>query len=171
MPQKIHKVKVIGRREFVRFPRLGIGPLEAKIDTGAYTSSLHVESIWLNYEHEKPVLYFTILFEELRNFRFEEFARKTIKNSFGEMEERYVIRTITNIGKKKILSTFSLSNRDTMRYPVLIGRRMLKGNFVIDPKQIHTGGLTLGKAVETWKQYVHATGNTDDAHSDFIIAH
>src|SRR5437868_8380801 len=108
MAQKVHRVKMIGRREYVHFPRLEIGPLEAKIDIGAYTSSLHVENISMNYEDSKPVLYFTILFEGLKKFRFEEFGRKTIKNSFGEMEERFVIRTTINIGKKNILATLSL---------------------------------------------------------------
>lgn len=63
------------------------------------------------------------------------------------MEERYVIKTIICIGKKRIHSTISLSNRDNMRYPVLIGRRLLKRKFLIDVNQIHTGGINLDKAL------------------------
>src|SRR4051812_32985241 len=129
---KKNKMKLIGRREFVNFPLLGVFGVEAKVDTGAYTSSLHCENITINYENSKPILYFTIEQGDLKTLRFEDFAQKKIKNSFGEMEERYVIKTTVGIGKKKIRSTISLSNRDNMRYPVLIGRRLLKGKFLID---------------------------------------
>ena len=139
---------MIGRREFTHFPLLGIPMVEAKIDTGAYTSSLHCETIVVNYENTKPILYFTIGVENPVVLRFEEFAQKKIKNSFGEMEERFVIRTVIKIGRKQIWSTISLSNRDNMRYPVLIGRRVLKGKFLIDVNQIHTGGITLTKAIK-----------------------
>ena len=137
------KIKLIGRREYVDLPLLNIFGIEAKIDTGAYTSSLHCENISLNYENSKPILYFTLNLGEERPFRFEEFRLKKIKNSFGEMEERYVIKTLLVMGRKKIYSTISLSNRDNMRYPMLIGRRLLKGKFLIDVNKIHTNGISL----------------------------
>jgi hypothetical protein len=140
---KKKKMKLIGRREFVDFPSLGISGVEAKIDTGAYTSSLHCENITINYENTKPILYFTIEQEGLKTLRFEDFAQKKIKNSFGEMEERYVIKTVIAVGRKKIRSVISLSNRDNMRYPVLIGRRLLKKKFLIDVDKVHTGGINL----------------------------
>lgn len=140
-----HKVRIIGRREFVDFPLLGLNGMEAKIDTGAYTSSLHCESIYVATENSKSVLYFTLEQDQKIPHRFENFATKKIKNSFGEMEERFVIKTVIGIGKKRIVSTISLSNRDTMRYPVLIGRRILKGKFLIDVSHIHTGGVSLNK--------------------------
>jgi len=150
MAVKTNKKKLIGRREMVSFPLLGISAQEAKIDTGAYTSSIHCENIALDYENSKPILYFTLanningMLQEER-FRYELFARKTIKNSFGEMEERFVIRTLIHIGRKKIWSSISLSNRDAMRYPVLIGRKLLKGKFLVDVNLIHTGGISLKK--------------------------
>jgi len=145
-------MRIIGRREFVSLPLLGLAAIEAKIDTGAYTSSLHCENIKVNYENSKPILYFTI--EQNMNasggpqtFRFEEFTTKKIKNSFGEMEERFVIKTFVHIGKKKIRSRISLSNRDSMRYPLLIGRRLIKGKFLVDVNNIHTGGIRISKAL------------------------
>lgn len=149
MSDKQKKIKLIGRREMVNFPLLGIEAQEAKMDTGAYTSSIHCENITLDYENSKPILYFTIANEATGKpevFRYETFTRKTIKNSFGEMEERFVIKTIIHIGRKKIWSSISLSNRDAMRYPVLIGRRLLKGRFLVNVNQIHTGGVSLTKA-------------------------
>ena len=138
------KIRLIGRRELVDFPELDLMQVEAKIDTGAYTSSLHCEKIELSYEDAKPVLYFTIETGK-KAIRFEEFGRKKIKNSFGEMEERFVIKTLIGIEGKKITGTISLSNRDNMRYPALIGRRIIKGKFIIDPKKTHTGGISLKK--------------------------
>lgn len=137
------KIRLIGRREFVSFPELDLDSVEAKIDTGAYTSSLHCENITINYENSKAILYFTLQQGISKTYRFPDFTKKKIKNSFGEMEERYVIKTLIKIGKKKIRTTISLSNRDNMRYPVLIGRRLLKGKFLIDVNQIHTGGLPI----------------------------
>ncbi len=143
--KKIKSKKIIGRREIVTFPLIGIFNIEAKIDTGAYTSSLHCEDISINYENEKQILYFTVTqtisnVEQTKILRFEEFTKKKIKNSFGELEERYIIRTLIKIGKKKIWSNISLSNREKMRYPVLIGRKLIKGKFIIDVNLLHTGG-------------------------------
>ena len=140
-----NKIRIIGRREFVDFPLLGLNNMEAKIDTGAYTSSLHCETIFVRTENALPVLYFTLEQDQKLPHRFENFNTKRIKNSFGEMEERFVIKTLITIGKKRIVSTISLSNRDTMRYPVLIGRRILKGKFLIDVSHIHTGGVSITK--------------------------
>lgn len=152
MTPTTHKVRIIGRREFADIPMLGLFGVEAKIDTGAYTSSLHCEKILVNYENSKPILYFTLEPEgaspgDPKVLRFEEFTQKKIKNSFGEMEERYVIRTIVHIGKKKIRANISLSNRGSMRYPLLIGRKLLQDRFLVDVSQAHTGGILASKAL------------------------
>jgi hypothetical protein len=148
MTIKKNRIRLIGRREFTDIPALGISGAEAKIDTGAFTSSVHCENIEVRHEEDVPVLIVTMDLDGASVFRFKAFAQKKIKNSFGEMEERYVIKTLVRIGKKKILSTISLSNRDNMRYPVLIGRRLLKGKFLIDVSRIHTGGMNLKKVVK-----------------------
>ena len=135
----IPKIKLIGRREFVSFPLLNISKVEAKIDTGAYTCSIHCKNIVLKTDYGKSILTFQLLDDTIYNF--EEFTRKKIKNSFGEMEERYIIKTLIVIGGKKINTTISLSDRENMRYPVLIGRKLLKGKFIIDVNLKYTNGL------------------------------
>lgn len=135
------KIKLIGRREFVSFPLLEINKVEAKIDTGAYTCAIHCNKIVLETKGEKQILTFQLLDDKI--YRFEEFTRKKIKNSFGEMEERYIIKTLIVMGRKKVKTTISLSDRENMRYPVLIGRRLLKGKFIIDVNLIYTNGLHL----------------------------
>ena len=141
MLQKNHKIKVIGRREFVGFPLLDIEKVKAKIDTGAYTCSMHCNHIELKIESEKQTLTFRLFNNTI--YHVDEFTRKKIKNSFGEMEERYIIKTLIAIGGKKIKTTISLSDRESMRYPVLIGRRLLKGKFIIDVNLIYTNGIDL----------------------------
>lgn len=151
MKKSIHHIKLIGRREYVDFPLLGLSHIEAKIDTGAYTSSIHCEDITLTAINNMPTLVFTIKNNEgfKKEYSFTEFTTKKIRNSFGEMEERFIIKTVLKIGKKNIRASISLSKRDKMRYPVLIGRKPLKGKFLIDVKQIHTGGISLKKAINT----------------------
>ncbi len=141
MLAKPHKLKIIGRREYVNFPLLNIERAEAKIDTGAYTCAIDCNYIELKKVGDKNILCFRLFNNETYNI--EEFTQKKIKNSFGEMEERYIIKTLISIGRKKIKTTISLSDRGNMRYPVLIGRRLLKGKFIIDVNLIYTNGLHL----------------------------
>jgi hypothetical protein len=125
--------RTIGRRELVDFPELKLFGITAKIDTGAYTTALHCRDI----REENGVLFFKLLDPTHPDYtekeqHFTEYSQKEIKNSFGEIEKRYIIKTIVKIGKKRIKSLISLTDRGTMRYPVLIGRKLLKNRFVVD---------------------------------------
>jgi hypothetical protein len=140
---KVEKT-VIGRRELVDFPELGIYGLTAKIDTGAYTAALHCHDIAV----KNDVLHFKLLDPTHPEYTqqehtFRDFYEKDIRNSFGEVEKRYVIVTRVRLGGRIIRSVISLTNRGTMRYPVLIGRRMLKGKFVVDVSQVMMTGTAV----------------------------
>lgn len=145
MPKKL---KILGRREYVDFPELDLAALEAKIDTGAYTSALHCHDISVKKINGKETLCFYLL-DPLhpeyndREQRFTEFYKKVIKSSSGEAEERFIIKTLILIGGRKIRTSISLTDRGTMRYPVLVGRKMIKNKFIIDVMRIHTGGFGL----------------------------
>lgn len=130
--------QVIGRRELVGFPDLGLKDVEAKVDTGAYTTALHCNVIRL-YE---GVLYCIPLGPEYPNYKeeevcFKEFTKRGVRNSFGDMEERYIIKTRIKIGRRIIKSFISLTDRGNMRYPVLIGRKLLRNKFTVDVSQLH----------------------------------
>jgi hypothetical protein len=132
--------QVIGRIQTVSFPRLGIHGIQAKIDTGAYTGAIHCHNISVLTHNDQAVLEFYLLdpgHPEYNNkcLRFKKFARRTIKNSFGESEQRYVITTTILIGNRRIKAHFSLTDRGSMKYPVLIGRRLLKNRFLVDVSQ------------------------------------
>ena len=72
-----------------------------------------------------------------RNFTFENFFEKEIKNSFGEVEKRYVIKSVIKIGKRNIRTAISLTDRGKMRYPVLIGRKLLMNKFIVDVAKLN----------------------------------
>ncbi len=129
---------IIGRRETVDFPELGLFGIIAKIDTGAYTTALHCHDM----REENGVLHFKLLdpahpeYNE-QDLKFAAYSQKEIKNSFGEIENRYVIKTLIKIGHKRIKSVISLSDRGKMRYPVLIGRKLLKNRFIVDVSELN----------------------------------
>ena len=128
----------IGRREIIDFPDLGLFLIEAKIDTGALTSVLHCHDI----REKNGTLYFKLLdpthpeYNE-KEQHSSEYYQKEIKNSFGEVENRYIIKTTIRIGQRRIKALISLTDRGTMRYPVLIGRRFLKNKFIVDVSQLN----------------------------------
>jgi hypothetical protein len=132
------KKRTIGRRELVNFPELQLFDIEAKVDTGAYTSALHCTDI---REETLPDGRLAIRFNLLdethpqynhRPFEFHEFSVRDIKNSFGDVQQRYVITTPIQLFDKVIDAEFSLTDRSDMRYPILIGRMLLNKNFIVD---------------------------------------
>jgi hypothetical protein len=137
-PRKPKPVLTLGRREIVDFPDLGLFGLTAKIDTGANTTALHCHHVRV----ENGVLFFRLLDETHPEYqdtehRFEQFEQKTIKSSFGESELRFIIRTKIKIGKRTLRGIVSLTDRANMKYPVLIGRRLLKNRFLVDVSKLN----------------------------------
>ncbi|KAA9340852.1 ATP-dependent zinc protease family protein [Adhaeribacter soli] len=133
-PQK----RTIGRRELVDFPELELYEVEAKVDTGAYTSALHCTDIREETLEDGSIVIRCKFMDEShphynnKVFEFREFDLRDIKNSFGDVQQRYVIKTPIQLFDKTILAEFSLSDRSDMRYPVLIGRVLLKRHFIVD---------------------------------------
>ena len=129
-------MKILGRYDRVDLPELGLKNIHAKIDTGAYTCSLHCQKS----EVVNGKLEFVLLDEEHPEFtgmKFvsENFEKRDIKNSFGEVEKRYVIVTTITIFEEVITTEFSLSNRGSLKFPILIGRKILRDRFLIDVKK------------------------------------
>ncbi len=126
-------MQILGRYDRVDLPELGLNNIHAKIDTGAYTCSLHC----LKAEVVDGKLEFILLDEEHPEFTgmkfvFEKFEKRKIKNSFGEIENRFVIVTAVTILDEVITTEFSLSNRGSLKFPILIGRKILHNRFLID---------------------------------------
>ena len=124
---------LIGRRDVVDFPKLALFNIDIKIDSGAYTSSFHCHSIqeennilkcqFLDPKHEK--------YHE-KYFTFNEFTQKRIKSSNGITENRYLIKTEILIFNEIYLIDLSLTERGSMKFPVLLGRKFLSKRFMVD---------------------------------------
>lgn len=139
--------KIIGWREWVSLPDLGLVAIKGKIDSGAKTSSLHAFDIKTEKKGTKTYVTFKVhpLQRDVSvvvNCRALLVDKRVITNSGGDAEERFVIKTYMVIAgiKKKIELT--LTNRETMKYRMLIGRAALK-SFYIDPSQSYLSGKSV----------------------------
>ncbi len=129
--------EVIGRTVFVDLPKLGFTGIPAKTDTGAYYCSLHCHLIEVKEENGKKVLYFNLLDPSHPEYKdrticFKRFREKQIKNSFGDSEMRYLIRTGIIIHNRRIKASITLTDRGNMKYPMLLGSRLLRNKFIVD---------------------------------------
>lgn len=131
-----NKKFIIGKTDVVDLPLFNLENIKVKIDSGAYTSSIHcsfieetekgLEVIFLDKKHQGytgEILY------------FKEYQQKRVRSSNGKMQLRYVIKGNILIFDKKYSTEFTLSKRDLMRYPVLLGRKLLSKRFLIDTEK------------------------------------
>ncbi|MDF1832037.1 MAG: ATP-dependent zinc protease [Porticoccaceae bacterium] len=128
----------LGWREWVLLPELNLPLIKAKIDTGARTSCLHAFSLepfnkgrteWIRFgmhprQHESQ----PELFCEARVV-----DKRIVTDSGGHKEERYVISTLLELGNSKWPIEITLTNRDTMRFRMLLGRTAMQNRVVVDP--------------------------------------
>jgi hypothetical protein len=136
--------KVLGRKEKITLPELGLNLVRAKIDTGAYTSSLHAEEIRIEEVKGRKLLYFKILMPGHQKYTgktliFESYREKKVKNSFGQVEVRYLIETKLQLAGETFRAEFTLTDRSSMRNSILLGRKILRGRFLVDVSQTNLG--------------------------------
>ena len=129
------KLSIIGRAEIIAFPEMGISDVYARIDTGAKTSS-----IWASEISENDGLLSVVFFgSNCANYtgqtvQFNTFKIANVASSNGYAEERYKISLMLEIGGRHIIASFTLADRSTQVYPVLIGRNVLAGKFLVNVK-------------------------------------
>jgi hypothetical protein len=138
--------KIIGRKEKISLPELGLKLVWSKIDTGAFTSSLHAEHIREEIVDGKKMLLFEVLMPEHKDFTgktlsFATYREKRVKNSFGQAETRFLILTKIRIAGESFPAEFTLSDRSNMKNSILLGRKVLQDRFLID-----VNGVNLSKA-------------------------
>ena len=145
--------RLLGRRELVDFPAFDLCGVEAKVDTGAYTSAIHCSDIRIEHAAgQQPVLVVHLLDPghegtDGRLLTFAEFALRDIRSSNGEVQERYVIRAVIRLFGEDFEAEFSLSDRSDMKYPVLLGRSLLRrGRFVVDVARRNLSAKALARA-------------------------
>jgi hypothetical protein len=122
--------ELIGWREFVRLPGLGIGHITAKIDTGARSAALHAEDIEV---HGHKVRFRVMV--NGRNHHCEATLRgqRRVKSTSGHSEARPVIETEVGIGHHLLSAEITLTDRTDMGVPMLIGRSAMRGRFIVHP--------------------------------------
>jgi hypothetical protein len=132
-------LRKIGRREFIDLPDLGMHAIEGKVDTGAFRTALHCTTCREIEQDGQKVLeaIFNLDGSGDKVHYFRSYRLRLIRNSFGQSEERYCIRTTLRIGKKRILSDVTLSDRSGMKFQVLIGRKTIGKKFLVDVSSIH----------------------------------
>jgi hypothetical protein len=127
----------IGRADKADFPELSLSEIDVKIDSGAYTSSIHCSSINEITVDGVSLIKFTLLDPEHpsynnQKFTFKNYASKIIKSSNGISEMRFMIQTEINIFNETFPIYLTLSERKDMKFPILLGRKFLNKKFVVD---------------------------------------
>ncbi len=140
-----NQLSVLGWREWLALPDLNLPPIKAKIDTGARTSALHAFFVdpfkqgkqqWVRFGiHPHP--HDSKLAVECEA---EVKDRRIISDSGGHKQRRYVIETSMVIGRERFTAELTLTNRDTMRFRMLLGRTAMNNRFIVNPAESYLQG-------------------------------
>ena len=136
------KLQIIGTTDCIDFMDAEIENLPCKIDTGAAISAIHADRIQIIEKNGVDFLAFKLLDKKHPKFNnieilTSDFTEKRIKNSFGEAENRFQVKLKIRVFYKVYNSSFTLTNRKQMAYPVLLGKKFLKGKFLVDVSQFN----------------------------------
>jgi hypothetical protein len=140
---------VIGWREWLALPDLGIGEIKAKIDTGARSSALHAYGLEHFRSGGRSMVRFHV-HPYQRNDRRSVLAeaemveQRKVRDSGGHSEMRPVIRTIARLRDRTWIIDITLTNRDEMGFRMLLGRQALVNRFLIDPARSFLAGKPAG---------------------------
>jgi hypothetical protein len=136
---------VLGWREWLGFPELGIARIKAKVDTGARTSCLHAYFVEPFQREGCGWVRFGI--HPNQGDTSEEIIceapvkdRRTVRDSGGHEEMRFVIETSVAIGVKQHRIEVTLTDRDTMKFRALLGRTAIGGQYMVNPGRSYVQG-------------------------------
>ena len=135
----------IGWREWVALPQLGIPWIKVKVDTGARTSALHAFSLETYRDGGAPMVRFGLhpmqLREEPAIYRQAQVIdERNVSDSGGHRERRLVIVTPVELAGRRWPVEITLTNRDSMRFRMLLGRTAMEGRFLVDPSASYICG-------------------------------
>jgi len=140
----VHSSTVLGWREWVALPAIGVPWVKAKLDTGARSSALHAFDIeeldggdrvrfrvrpWQDSDRDAVVV------------ECPAYDRRLVRSSSGHVQHRYVVLIELELGGHRVQAETTLTNRDEMGFRMLVGRQALRqGGFVVDPGRSFVGG-------------------------------
>ena len=129
------ELPVVGWRELVHLPDLGLHAVPAKIDSGARTSSLH-GTVLEQFERDgEEYVRFAVDFAQQHVRQVCEAVhvdKRIITSSNGDRQTRFIVKTPLQIGDLTFRAEISLADRSDMKFPMLIGRSSLRRRFVVD---------------------------------------
>ena len=136
---------IIGWREWVALPELGIEHIKAKIDTGARSSSLHAFEIEAFIREGKSMVRFEVHPVQRRDditvqCEAEVFDVRRVRSSSGEVSKRFVIRTEVQWMGERWPVELTLADRSEMGFRMLIGREAIRSRLLVDPGRSYFGG-------------------------------
>lgn len=150
------KIHIIGSSEKVSFPTLGAKNVPAKVDTGADVSSVWCSEI-KKYKNRLECVFFgpgsPYYTGDKVTFMDGQFTTSRVHNSFGHNQRRYKVKIPVVISGRRILASFTLSDRSKKTYPVLIGRKLLVKKFLVDVAAV--GGKLRIKKPDTLKETIN----------------
>lgn len=135
----------IGWREWVSLPELGIEHIKAKIDTGARTSALHAFSVRTFTKQGIKMVRFRIHpYQRRKDVVVECIApvldKRWVTDSGGHREQRYVIESSVKLGELVWPIELTLTNRENMKFRMLLGRTAMKGRIRVNPGRSYLVG-------------------------------
>ncbi len=132
----------LGWRERLALPQLGIGALKVKLDTGARSSSLHVDTIEEFQRDGVLWLRFTMHIDRRqpldRCCEAPALDRRVVTDTGGRRTERWFIRTDVELAGQRFDVDINLTDRRHMLFPMLLGRTAISGRFAVDPARSYT---------------------------------
>ena len=136
---------LIGWREWVSLPELNIKHIKAKIDTGARTSALHAFKLKPYIKKGVQRIRFSIHPLQNNTKKVVEcdalvLDRRVVSDSGGHREKRYVIETNIQLGDRLWTIEMTLTNRENMKFRMLLGRTAMDGELIIDPGKSYVVG-------------------------------
>lgn len=138
--------KLVGWREWISLPQIGILAMQCKVDTGAKTSALHAFKVD-SFEREGEIwVSFSVHLDEtdlskIQVCEAKVIDKRSVTDSGGNVSQRFFIETLLKIGESHYPIQVSLTDRDTMKFNMLLGRTALrKGHFIVDPSKSYLQG-------------------------------
>lgn len=131
---------IIGSLELCNLPKIGVHNIEVRVDTGAKTSSLHVDNVKKYTQQGKPWVKFDIHpnaynVDDIIECKAALHDVRNIKSSNGVSEERYVIKTEVSLGNISWPIEITLTDRSDMNYLMLLGRQGMSDKILVDPSK------------------------------------
>ena len=145
MRSRVRRRQIMGWREWVSLPSLRIVAIRAKLDTGAKTSALHAWDINVFEVEGQKQIRFRVLpmqSEGVTPVLCEAplSDRRWVTSSSGTRELRYIIETTLQIGRKSWPIELSLTNREGLEFPMIIGREAMRSRLIVDPRASYRAG-------------------------------